>query len=341
MNVKNISDAIQTTDRAAVKVRIYCVGGTGIDIISPLFADGSRYGMEHVSFSFVDTSDSNIRNVDPDSIYRFPGLQGGGKNREYIVQKTRPHIADLLKKHAPADVNIVVIGGAGASGAGAGPLIVRELMNRGQNILIGLVGTKTGSSTELNNTIATIQTLANYTKATKIPLATYYLQNDENNSMGSVDEGMRSMIRSATALFSNKNHGLEITDMTNFLNYNRQTAYDAALVNFDFFLGQPEVPDHMQAIAQITLEDASMAPEDRFDIALEGVAYRASGVMDARLKETLTKESQPLNFILTRGGMAFRLKELRARLVEIQNDQALRAEAVEDIDFDGEGEEVY
>lgn len=339
-NTQKLSDLLKTTttstaDRAPINLHVYCVGGTGIDIISPLNADTEQFGMEHVTFTYVDTSDSNLPNVNPEQIFRFPGLNGGGKNREYIVQKTQPHITDLLRKRPPKHVNLVILGAGGASGAGAGPLVIRELMNRGANVVVGMVGSKSGSTTELNNTVATIQTLANYTKITNTPLAIYYLQNDEKTSIGKVDEGMRAMVRASAALFSAMNHGVEISDLTNYLHYNRLTSYDAALVNFDFYLGTPELPQHMQAIAQITLEDPGLDINERLDIGLEGVAYRSSGVMNQRLKETLTKEKEPFNYILARGGMAYRLKELRTHLLDLQNEQQMRAESVFDIDLDG------
>ena len=340
--LKEQEHPVKHLERSKIGLRVYCVGGTGIDIISPLLSEvGDLTVWDHVDFTFVDTSDSNLPNVDPSKIYRFPGLNGGGKNREYIVQKTQPHITTLLSLHKPKDVNLVIIGAGGASGAGAGPLVIRELMNRGANVLVGVVGTKSGSIKELNNTVATIKTLSNYTRITKSPLAIYYLQNDDTTSMGTVDEGMRSMVKTSAALFSNLNRGVEITDITNFLHFNRVTSYDASLVNFDFYLGTPEIPPHMQAIAQVTLEDAGVTMNDRLDIGLPGVAYRVTGVMDQSLKEALTSKKEAIHYVLTRGGMARHLKELSAHLLELEEEQQALSETIEEIDFedgqDGDG----
>lgn len=319
--------------RTIIDFQIYAVGGTAIDILRDLQAGNSSQpieGMDHTTISYVDTSDSNTGSIDQNLIYRFPGLQGGGKNRQFIAQKTAPHISDVLTRFKPKKFNLVVFGAGGASGAAVGPMIVSELMKRGQNVMVATVGSPMGSSTELSNTINTIQSLGNFTKIYKTPLAVFYRQNDEENTVGAVDRAIRSMVYISSALFSNLNHGIEETDLKNFLNFNKVTTFDPALVNFDYFQQVISIPNHVQAIAQATLESDDTDLDSKVDAGFADVAYRCSGRLNPSLNEHVEKIT-PIHFLLMRGDMAVRLSTLRQRLQAIEQAQAQRAELVEDV----------
>lgn len=325
-----------STARTLIDFQIYAVGGTAIDILRSLQTGNSGQtveGMDHTTINFVDTSDSNTGSIDSSMIYRFPGLQGGGKNRQFIAQKAAPHIPEVLTRFKPKKFNLVVFGAGGASGAAVGPMLVSELMKRGQNVMVATVGSPTGSTTELSNTINTIQTLGNFTKIYKTPLAVFYRQNDEENTVGAVDRAIRSMTYITSALFSNLNHGIEETDLKNFLNFNKVTTFDPSLVNFDYFSQDITIPDHVQAIAQATLESSDINLDDKTDAGFGDVAYRCSGRLNASLNEHV-EHITPIHFLLMRGDMAVRLAELRRRLLNAEQAQALRAEQVKDIELE-------
>lgn len=342
-------NASVSTSRAIIDVQIYAVGGTGIDILRDVSASNtekSLEGMEHTSLNFVDTSDSNSSSIAEDKLFRVPGLNGGGKNRKYIVEKSAPHIPALLERMKPKKVNIVAFGAGGASGAGVGPLLVGELMKRGANVVVMMVGSASGSITEILNTIATIQTLAHYTKVYRMPLPIFYRQNDSVSSLGSVDEAIRSALHAFCALFSNLNHGIEETDIKHFLNYTktlRGASIEPTLVNLDYFPGDViDIPDHVQVLSQATLNDPTRNRENSFDTAYEGVVYRATGDLSQNLinKRNMT----PLNYLLMRGDMAVRLNELNRTLIQLEQDQAQRSEQAQDIHvpMDGaDGENMF
>lgn len=331
------TNKLASATRSLIDVQILAVGGTGIDILRDFRAGNTQRvdeGMEHTSITFVDTSDSNIDQIPADMLYRFPGLNGGGKNRKFIVEKTSPHIAPFFDKHKPKKITIVVFGAGGASGAAVGPLMIAELMKRGHNVISMVVGSGTGSTTEIGNTIGTIQTLSNYTKMFKMPLAMFYRQNDSENPIGVVNNAIRSALYAFCGLFSNLNHGIEETDLRNFLDYTKTlqgASIAPALMNLDFFSGALEpLPEHIQVISQATLTAPKKDLDSEFDEAIPGVIYRTTGTMNTVLSLPI-EDNLPINFLLMRGDMASRLDTLNNQLNNMQQLIAQAAESIRDI----------
>lgn len=323
------------TERSAIEFGIFAVGGTAIDILRDVKAGNTSdpaAGLEHTSLYFIDTSDSNSITLDQDKLYRFPGLNGGGKNRIYITEKTRPHISDLLKKMKPKKFNLVVFGAGGASGSGVGPQLVTEMIRSGLNVMVAVVGSAVGSHRELENTIFTIKTLAGAVKVLGKPLTMFYRQNDERNAMGLVDKDIRSLVYAASALFCNLNHGVEETDLSNFLNYHTVTKVAPTLCNIDFYNNEISIPTHVVPVCQATLHPSSTEIDELFDTAYPGVAYRTSGTLNAVFND-LAPHGTPINFMLMRGDAAVRLKELDRRLAQMTAEQQQREAEVEDIDL--------
>lgn len=319
-----------SNERNPIDVTIYAVGGTAINIYSdPKTA--LHDSLSHVKVRYIDTSDSNTEKIDPEHLYRFPGLNGGGKDRLYIAEKATPQIPEILKKFKPSKFNIVVFGAGGASGAAVGPLMISELMRQGKNVVVAMVGSPAGSTRELANTINSIQTLANFTKLYNMPLAVNYRQVDKQTSIGQADELIRSSVCTLCALFCNQNHGVDETDLKNFLNYNKVTSFAPTLVNLHFFSNDVELPDHVQAIAQATLYDPDTEAKDIIDEGFPGVAYRLTGRLSENLKRSSDME-YPVNYLITRGDMPNRLSNLKELLKQQEIAQAKKAETIQDFE---------
>ena len=323
------------TERSAIEYAIFAVGGTAIDILRDVRAGNTpdtAAGLEHTSLYFIDTSDSNSTTLDQSMLYRFPGLAGGGKNRTYITEKTRPHIPDLLKKMKPKKFNLVVFGAGGASGSGVGPQLVHEMVRLGLNVVVAVVGSAVGSYRELENTIFTIKTLAGAVRVLGKPLTMFYRQNDEKHTMGIVDKDIRSMVYASSALFCNLNHGMEETDLGNYLNYHTAVKVAPTLTNIDFYNSEITIPSHVVAVSQATLYPADTNGDELLDIGYEGVQYRTTGKLNVVFND-LVPNGTPLNFLLMRGDAAVRLKELERRLAQMAAEQEKREAQIEDIDL--------
>lgn len=341
--------SLTSTARATIDILIEAVGGTAIDICRPLLDDiGIAFGMEHVTIKFLDTSDSNSSLIPGELMYRFPGLAGGGKNRKFVVDKVTPIVPGLVDKTPLAKVHIVVMGAGGASGAGAGPALIEERLKRGHNVVAMVVGSASGSVTELGNTEATLRTLNNHARKYNTPIPMFYRQNDEENTIGMVDNALRSAIKAFSAFFSNLNHGIEETDIKHFLNYTkvpRAKDIAPALVNIDWMINEIDVPEHVQVVSQATLV-LDMDRDSATDSAHEGVLYRTTGEMHGDLATSLKSSNEAakeVHYLLMRGDVAQRVALLADSIKKMEEAAAKAASKALDLapELDGNDGVVY
>ena len=94
------------------KVMIYCAGGAGINAgkYFTTFRDTApSSGFADMQAVFIDTSVSNISiDIDEKDIYLVQGLDGSGKIRAENHKEISESIHDILLKHPPGDLNIVL-----------------------------------------------------------------------------------------------------------------------------------------------------------------------------------------------------------------------------------------
>lgn len=216
---------------------IYACGGAGINLVKdfvnldnpdnvPFFPTTKKYAL--------DTSDSNIRTL-PSDVRPFlvPGLRGAGKKRQQAFHGVSDHIAGILNEHKPSDFNLVMFSASGGSGSVLGPLVLGELLKRGAATCCIVVGS-TSSSIETQNTIKTLQTLQSMAtgKATGgRPVMMVYQENDTSftgdategyrAARPKIDDNVEGIVRMLGMLFSGSHHGLDYTDLVNWLDHTR------------------------------------------------------------------------------------------------------------------------
>ena len=212
-----------TLARKHIGARIYAIGGFGIKTVSSFLANTDPRSVQHVDFSFLDTSGSDLSaGLKPEEVYLFRNMDGGGKDPRNTYKQVLPYLDDLLEKHAPADFNIVVHSSSGGSGSSVGRALVSRLLKDGQNVVVLQVGS-VASKKEVENTIGTIKSYATFSNMYQRPVVSYYRENNESTPRRLVDDHIRSALYLLTLIFSAENRGLDIADLTNLLDYNKET----------------------------------------------------------------------------------------------------------------------
>lgn len=100
------------------KVTLYCAGGTGTNIgMQFVNLPTQTKGFAALVPYFIDTSRSNLKaDVPTDSVYIVKGASerdGSGMKRNENYSQIRESVKDMLLKHKPLDLNVVVFSLAG------------------------------------------------------------------------------------------------------------------------------------------------------------------------------------------------------------------------------------
>lgn len=272
-------------------ISLLACGGTGANIASHFaeYHDQHYDGFADIKTYFVDTSRSNLSPSIPDErvfIYRDSDgsqLDGNGKLRKNNigVLSESSTIKQILHTFKPEDLTIIVSSGGGGTGSVAGPLIAKELISRGELVLVILVGS-TMSKTDVKNTLDTLKTYENLAVKLGTPINVLYRENSPTMPRSKVDAEIQQYIYLLGTFFSRQNHGLDSSDLRNFLNYNKVTNYPPRLTAFDLFVGSVKPPQDCLVISAVSLTDESQD----VDLGIL-VDYQVTGVASPKARERI------------------------------------------------------
>lgn len=228
-------------DSTIGKLRLYGCGGAGINIASK-FADAREYpASAKILASFLDTSRSNIKAVvSEDQVYILEDLDGSGKIRAENHQKISVAVKDMLVKHRPEAFNIVVFSASGGSGSVIGPLILKELISRGETAVAIVVGSSESQLTT-KNTLNTLKTLEVISKQAERPVVVHYQHNHANVKRSEIDQNLTFTVAALAILSSRQNDGLDTQDLYNWVNFTRTTDLPPSVALLDVCLENSEV----------------------------------------------------------------------------------------------------
>ncbi len=219
------------------KVMIYCAGGAGINAGTFFtgFRDGKQQnGFAEMQVTFIDTSRSNItEEIIEEEIYLIDGLDGSGKIRAENHRQISESIHDVLLKHPPGDLNIVISSASGGSGSVIAPSLVSELLKRDKNVVASII-TSTDSRIEIENSIKTLKSYEAIATLRERPVVILPYQNNKETTRWDVNKLVVQDIIYLSALFSRQNKELDSADLRNWLNYTRVTSAKPKLVSMSF-----------------------------------------------------------------------------------------------------------
>lgn len=215
---------------------VYGCGGSGANFIKdfvnlPYDPDAPRF--PEVKKYIFDTSDSNVKRL-PDDVTPFliPGLRGAGKVMRNAYHGVNDHITNILNEHKPGDFNIVLSGAGGGSGSVINCLVTSELLRRGANVLVVLVGSTASEKEAVNtlNTLSSLQTMIAEGATNDRPVPFIYLENENKEdevtinyiqSRPKTDLRVEEVVRQIGLLMSGSHLELDETDLVNWLDYTK------------------------------------------------------------------------------------------------------------------------
>ncbi len=269
------------------EVQIYACGGGGTNICA-MYSDVAELGKSSavIHTAFIDTSDSNLRKrslpVDevffikkPDDLVDADQIDGSGKVRDENAQYIIDAVPRILHAHPPRDVNIVVATAAGGSGSVIAPTLAYELLERGKDVVLIIVGVIDDDIT-IENTLGTIKSLESTVDDLQRVVNTRFIMHRKNDKREDINKRAQFFISSLCVLASRQNDELDTRDLSRWLNYNTvpRANLKPALTLVDCFLDPNQVEKEAKntfAMAMV-LKDTDQEKPD-VSLAYHGIGY--------------------------------------------------------------------
>lgn len=216
-------------------IRLYGAGGAGINCISVFNDVKPLQGCANILTSYIDTSRSNLKHdFREEDCFIFKDKDGSGKIRKENHKDISDSIKKILLEQKPGDFNIVVSSASGGSGSVIAPLLVAELLRRGDNVIYCLIGSAECTITA-TNTLNTLKSLDSIADNLDIPVIVYYQQNDHETPRSQIDKNVRYAIACISNLVSKENTGLDTMDISNWVRFTYSTGIESQLGLLDIF----------------------------------------------------------------------------------------------------------
>lgn len=316
---------------------VYGCGGTGVNLVQDVINVPNAAGFPEVSKYRIDTSSTDIINLEGHGeAYIIPGVRGAGKERKFAYSVAAPHTSDILLKNPPKDFNVVIFSLSGGSGSIIGPLIISELLKRGESVIGVCVGS-TASGLEAKNTLDTLATLQSISMdVLKKPLACSIHNNTVHTPRGEVDQAIENFVRGLALLVSGNNASLDDKDIKNWLNYDLVTTVPGQLVDLVLYTGtQGTETGTDKDITAISV--ASLLPSTD-DSAIDlSQPYGCIGYMPIGVLEAGDAELKPMHFIITNELMDDRISDAVNVVNRFKdNTDLLAAKSVKRVEIDAD-----
>lgn len=253
------------------KMRIYGCGGAGINITKNYV--GVTAGLiADIKPCFIDTSTTNLTSVTNDeSTFILEDVDGSGKLRRENHQEIQSSIKNIINTFPPQGFNIVVFSASGGSGSVLGPLLMAELIGRGETTVGVVIGTHE-SSISADNTLNTLKSLESLSTMKDSPFVVFYEHMRESRNKS--DEQVKMCISALAVLANGDNRELDSMDISNWINYDKVTDVEPQLALLDVLIDTTECKHIDDPISVLSILNS---PESTtFD---KGMDYGAVGYL--------------------------------------------------------------
>lgn len=316
-----------------MEVRVYAAGGTGANITRSLlnFTGAEMAAGAKILPVFLDSSDSNIRDLKGRvEHYLLDSVDGSGGDRAANLELIAQATPEILLTYPPKDLNIIVHSGGGGTGNVFGNCLARELLKRGEKVVIYAAG----SALSKQETTNSLNMLLSYEKLCrhKPVVMTYY----ENTAEVSESENNRNILRDIglmTVLFSGQNHGLDSADLGNLLNYPKVTSFESRLTMLTAYSGNVALPKGEVAVAMV-----SLIGDESHGVPVLDVEYRTKGTIENMEDIGIMQRMIPIHFVLTQGHFGPIVERLQER--KAYYEQASHALKPKALVVDAEDDEI-
>lgn len=312
------------------KIRIYTAGGCGLKAAYNLVNVPNKPGYTRPVIAVFDSSKSDLQTDTSNHEISpvFLDEDGLGKNRKLAASVIRPHIAPFVANHAPGQVNIVIFSLSGGTGSVAGPMIVKELMAQGENVVALVVG-DTSNKTEAENTLSTLSDLSKLSKESGKALNIMYYENKDDvgekethhinvNTIPNVDRALERDISALCLLFSGEHIGLDSKDITNFLNFNNTTKIDAKMVELCFTPNFEELDAYVGSVYAM----ATICSSPDVEIPKLGQPYGVRAYYNQKCIDTAGESIRNVAFVSTPVTIPAVIENLKAEIINLREKAA-------------------
>lgn len=303
------------------KVKLYACGGGGTNIgyLFEKHRGSPDPGFAEIEVVYIDTSRSNLKDdIDPKHTYLLDGTDGSGKIRAENAGAISERIRDILQKHQPGDLAIVLSTAGGGSGSVIAPSLVSELLAREAPVIAFAIGS-TESRLDTENTLKTLKSYEGVVKARKAPVVLHYVQNSPRMTRSNVDAHVHAVVSSLCALFSRENRELDSRDLFNWLRFDRSTTFPPQIAILSLMGSNADVASlgNVISVATLSRDEGSDAA---FPVMTD---YRCNGFLPPDAPETV-RSKVPLHFVTSDGVLSDIASELTGILREAEQSQAAR-----------------
>lgn len=329
MTTTNIADAVASTLTRGL-LKLYVCGGAGITIGSTFehYRGHEELGMAEIDTVYFDTSKANFKaNMPAEKVYLLEGegIDGSGQERKQNAAAIMKRGKEMLQRHKPGYINVVVSSASGGSGAVIAAALTNEMLAADEmviNITIGVAD----SGNEIKNTLDTLKTFEGLVAANKKTVPVAYFENSKETPMSKVDELVTELIVAISVVFSRQNEGLDTRDVYNFVNADRLTSYGIHAVGLESYAGTLSKADHADTI---TLVSAVVNKDHRgFDFV---VPYANFGVLPASVTTDITSQA-PIHLVTKAypfNSISAHLKGLLAEMEAAANASIAQSEVLD------------
>jgi hypothetical protein len=186
-------------------------------------------------------------------------------------------------------------------------VLVSELLSRGAMTIVVMIGS-TSSKIETENTLKTLKSYEVISRKRDMPVIAAYRENSVDRPRGYVDNEIQTLIILLAAIFSGQNRELDMSDLRNFINYNKVTSYGPKLSLLDFFSQNIVLTKGQSLVSAVSLVDTTTSHE--IDIPTE---YQATGFIPDGAKEAVSV-SLPIHCCVIAGYFNSVVDKLNAKL---------------------------
>lgn len=273
-------------------VTVFATGGCGTNIMAPLenYRNHSERGLAQLNSVYIDTSTSNLKpHLPKEKIYIVKSddsTDGSGKERKQNAEPIMKHSKDILLKHKPGYLTVIVTSLSGGSGAVIAASLANELLAQNKLVVVIAVGVA-DSGIEIENTKKSLATFEGLVKSNKKSLVVAYFENSKDTPASKVDDQVVELITALLVLFSRQNEGLDTRDLYNFINVDALTSHAPQVAGLETYAGKLVKEEHADTI---TVASAVLQQDNRgIDFILPYTTY---GLMPNDIADELIRKEQ-------------------------------------------------
>lgn len=317
-------------------IRVYAAGGAGNTIACSIeaYRECLDAGFAPIKNVYIDTSDSDFQGISEENIYRFKGLDGSGALRKENHEVIAKYVGEILQQHKPGFLNIVLSSGGGGSGSVIAPSIATELLRKGENVIVIMVGS-IDTRIHILNTLNTLKSYENIAIRNKKSLVLSYFENQSSAHAKEVDQQVCFLITGLSILFSGNNKRMDAKDLNHWINFDKVTTYSAQMVSLETVTKLEDLAYNGNVVSVATISTVDGNTDLSSPVEVQFIGYVPDD-MDESAKKRL-----PIHFVTTDGlfdQVNTKLKSVLTQMDEQAKARVVRDAIVNESDLDNESD---